>query len=80
MTASAQNDVVSHFLFLHLLSLETEKATCKKKKKEEMLLAYTISVQSGQNRDQMVSHKSQVNHASLNPRHAFKVCIKTHHQ
>jgi hypothetical protein len=52
----------------------------QKKKKEEMLLAYTISVQSGQNRDQMVSHKSQVNHASLNPRHAFKVCIKTHHQ
>jgi hypothetical protein len=78
MTASAQKDVVSHFLFLHLLSLETEKATCKKKK--EMLLAYTISVQSGQNRDQMVFHKSQVNHASLNPQHAFKVCIKTHHQ
>jgi hypothetical protein len=35
MVASAQNDVVTHVLCLHLLSLETEDPSAKKKKKRE---------------------------------------------
>jgi hypothetical protein len=34
MVASAQNDVVTHVLCLHLLSLETEDPSAKKKKRE----------------------------------------------
>jgi hypothetical protein len=35
MVASAQNDVVTHVLCLHLLSLETEDPSAKKKKKRK---------------------------------------------
>jgi hypothetical protein len=34
MVASAQNDVVTHVLCLHLLSLETEDPSAKKKKRK----------------------------------------------
>jgi hypothetical protein len=35
MVASAQNDVVTHVLCLHLLSLETEDPSAKKKKQRK---------------------------------------------
>jgi hypothetical protein len=35
MVASAQNDVVTHVLCLHLLSLETEDPSAKKRKKRK---------------------------------------------